>query len=126
MPSRRQILTRMIVGMNGIISATLAVPVIAYLLTPLLRKPSATEWVSLGPLPEFRGQEPKRVEFRYTSHSGYVAEQVRELAYVVDEDAGKEPVVLSPVCTHMGCNVLWNSEKRRFLCPPGWPCYELV
>lgn len=124
MLSRRQMLQGLIVGMNAIITATLAVPVIGYVLTPLLRKTGAAEWISLGLLSDFAGPEPKRIEFRYASQVGYVAQEVREIAYVVDQGADQEPLVLSPVCTHMGCNVLWNSEQRRFLCPCHGGQYE--
>ena len=117
MLSRRQFLHRLMIGMNAIIAVTLAIPAVGYLLTPLLRKVGAAEWVSLGLLPGFQHQEPKRVEFEYTSEVGYVAEQVRGFAYVVDQGGEQKPLVLSPICTHMGCNVLWNSEKRRFVCP---------
>ncbi len=116
MITRRQALSFLIVGTNGLIATVLAVPVLGYLLTPLLRKAAAGEWVSLGPAADFQGNEPQRVDFRYTSEVGYTAESVSAFAYIVP---GKEPalVVLSPICTHMGCNVVWSAEKQRFLCP---------
>jgi menaquinol-cytochrome c reductase iron-sulfur subunit len=114
---RRQILKALIAGINGLIAATLAVPVLGYLLTPLLRKTGAAGWIALGPVADFRGPEPQRVEFRYTSQVGYTAESVHAFAYVIIPSAGEEPLVLSPVCTHMGCNVLWSADKQRFMCP---------
>jgi menaquinol-cytochrome c reductase iron-sulfur subunit len=109
-------LTTLIAGINALIAATLAVPVLGYLLTPLLRKSGAAAWVSLGPAPDFRGPGPQRVDYRYTSQVGYTAELVNGFAYVVPVE-GATPLVMSPVCTHMGCNVTWNDEKQRFLCP---------
>lgn len=114
--TRRQALKALIAGINGLIATTLAVPVLGYLLTPLLRKTGAAAWVALGPVADFRGLEPRRIDFRYTSEVGYTAESVSGFAYVVP-GAGSTPLVLSPVCTHMGCNVVWNGEKQRFLCP---------
>jgi menaquinol-cytochrome c reductase iron-sulfur subunit len=115
--TRRQALKTLIAGINILIAATLAVPVLGYLLTPLLRKTGAAAWVAVGPAADFRGPEPRRVDFRYTSEVGYTAEPVRAFAYVITPSAGPMPLVLSPVCTHMGCNVVWNGEKQRFLCP---------
>lgn len=116
MLTRRQVLNGTVAAMNGLIAAALAVPVLGYLLTPLLRKSGAAAWVSLGPAADFHGQEPRRVDFRYTSEVGYTAESVNGFAYVVP-DAESTPLVLSPVCTHMGCNVVWSGEAQRFLCP---------
>ncbi len=116
MITRRRALNALIAGLNGLIAVTLAVPVVGYLLTPLLRKAGAVAWVSVGPVADYLGSGPQRVDFRYTSEAGYTAESVSGFAYVVpSEDA--TPLVLSPVCTHMGCNVEWNGDKRRFLCP---------
>jgi menaquinol-cytochrome c reductase iron-sulfur subunit len=114
--TRRQALKALIVGIDSLIAAMLAVPVLGYLLTPLVRKTGAAVWVELGPAADFHRSEPRRVDFRYTSEVGYTAESVSGFAYVVP-GAGSTPFVLSPVCTHMGCNVVWNSEKQRFLCP---------
>ncbi len=114
--TRRQALKALIAGIDGLIAMTLAVPVLGYLLTPLLRKTGAAAWVALGPAADLHGPEPRRVDFRYTSEMGYTAESVSGFAYVVP-GAGSTPLVLSPVCTHMGCNVVWSGEKQRFLCP---------
>jgi menaquinol-cytochrome c reductase iron-sulfur subunit len=114
--TRRQALKALIAGTDGLIAAALAVPVIGYLLTPLLRRTGAAAWVTLGPVADFRGAEPRRVDFRYTSEVGYMAESVKGFAYIVP-GTDSTPLVLSPICTHMGCNVVWNDEKQRFLCP---------
>lgn len=116
MLTRRQALKVLIAGTDGLIAAALAVPVLGYLLTPLLRKTGAATWVALGPAADFRGPEPRRVDFRYTSEVGYTAESVNGFAYIVP-GADSTPLVLSPVCTHMGCNVVWDGEKQRYLCP---------
>lgn len=106
----------MIAGLNGFIALVLAVPVLGYLLTPLIRKTGEGTWVDVGPAADFQNPEPQRADFRYTSEVGYKAETVSGFAYVVPgQDA--TPLALSPVCTHMGCNVAWSHEKQRFLCP---------
>lgn len=114
--TRRQALNFLIAGINGLIAVLLAVPVFGYLLTPILRKTGAAAWVSLGPAADFHGTEPQRADFRYTSEVGYTAESVNGFAYIVPGE-DPTPLVLSPICTHMGCNVVWNGEKQLFLCP---------
>ncbi len=117
MPTRRRALTLLIAGMNALIGGILAVPVFGYVLTPLLRKSGAGAWISIGLAEDLQGgTEPRRVDFRYKNDSGYTVETVNGYAYVIQgEDSA--PRVLSPICTHMGCNVAWNGERKRFLCP---------
>jgi len=117
MLTRRRVLNLLIAGMNALIAAVLAAPVLGYILTPILRKSGAGEWISIGLVEDLQGgPEPRRVDFRYKNDSGYTVETVNGYAYVVQgEDSS--PRILSPNCTHMGCNVAWNDERKRFLCP---------
>ena len=41
--------------------------------------------------------------------------KVHAKAFVVSSGAGL--MALSPVCSHLGCLVNWNSHRREFLCP---------
>lgn len=117
MPTRRRVLNLLIAGMNAVIGGVLAVPVFGYFLTPLLRKSGAGEWITVGLIEDLQGgTEPRRVDFRYKNDSGYTVETVNGYAYVVKgEDSSLR--ILSPICTHMGCNVAWNGERKLFLCP---------
>lgn len=121
MPTRRRVLNLLIAGMNAVIAGVLAVPVLGYVLTPILRKSDAGDWISVGLVDELKGgAEPRRVDYRYKNDSGYTVETVNGYAFVIPaEGDGKEasPRVLSPICTHMGCNVAWNGDRKRFLCP---------
>lgn len=117
MPTRRRALNLLIAGMNALIAGVLAVPVFGYVLTPLLRAGGAGEWIPLGLVEDLQGgTEPRRVDFRYKNDSGYTVETVNGYAYVIGGE-GSSLRVLSPICTHMGCNVAWNGERERFLCP---------
>lgn len=114
---RRQLLSALVAGMSGLIGIVLAVPIVGYLLTPLLRRGGSSSWVSLGSVADFNGQNPLRADYRYISQLGYTPESVRGFAYVVPAMASEEMIVLSPVCTHMGCKVHWDADRQRFLCP---------
>lgn len=120
MPTRRRVLNLLIAGMNALIAGVLAVPVLGYVLTPILRKSGAGEWISVGLVDDLRGgTEPRRVDYRYKNDSGYTVETVNGYAFVIqgEGDENGAPRVLSPICTHMGCNVAWNGQRERFLCP---------
>lgn len=58
------------------------------------------------------------VELRFTSpaEEAYLHDTVLNSVWVILHGPG-EATVFSPVCTHLGCHFLWNSEHGRFECP---------
>jgi len=102
------------VAINAFVAAIVATPAIGYLLSPLLRRKSS-QWVRIGEVPSLGGNGPQRVDYTYRDESGYAVGQLRRRAYVVRD--GEELIVLSPVCTHMGCNVAFNEATNLFECP---------
>lgn len=113
-PSRRRFLARIVVALNAAIATLVATPAVGYILSPLLGRRSS-QWVVLDTVSRFTDRLPRRVLYAYRDDRGYVAEKRRRAAFVIRE--GDALVVLSPVCTHMGCNVGFNEETRRFECP---------
>jgi Rieske Fe-S protein len=53
----------------------------------------------------------KSVDFTYEIEG----RKIHAKAFVVA--SGERLIVLSPVCSHLGCLVTWNSQRREFLCP---------
>ncbi len=104
-PSRRRFLAQVVVALNSLVGILIATPAFGYLLTPLLRRRSS-QWVAIDKASKFLGSAPHRVTYRYRDERGYTVEQIRRSAFVVRE--GDELIVLSPTCTHMGCNVAFN------------------
>ncbi len=104
-PSRRRFLARVVVALNALVGVLIAAPAFGYLLTPLLRRRSS-QWVAIDKVSKFLGSAPHRVTYRYRDECGYTVEHIRRSAFVVRE--GDELIVLSPTCTHMGCNVAFN------------------
>jgi len=42
---------------------------------------------------------------------------ITEKPVYVTKDAKGELIVLSAVCTHLGCTVPWVEKERKFICP---------
>ncbi len=101
-------------ALNAVVAALMATPAIGYVLSPLLRRRSG-QWVVIDKASKFPGGAPRRVIYKYLDERGYSVEQIRRAAFVVRD--GNELVVLSPVCTHMGCNVGFNDAANLFECP---------
>jgi menaquinol-cytochrome c reductase iron-sulfur subunit len=116
--SRRGFLKIAIGFLNGLIAIMLAVPGLGFLLTPVFRKGSAS-WVKLGTVEKYAGDEPQKAVFKYTSTSGYTTAEKTGFVWVVAEDA-QNIAVLSAVCSHTGCNVAWQADEQKFVCP----CHE--
>lgn len=113
-PSRRRLLAGLVLVLNGLAAALVATPAIGYLLSPLFKRTSG-QWVAIGRTSAFEGPGPHQVRYEYRDEGGYTIEQKRWAAFVVR--VGDEVIVLSPVCTHMGCNVAVNDAKTTFECP---------
>jgi quinol---cytochrome c reductase iron-sulfur subunit, bacillus type len=113
-PSRRRFLARVVVALNAVIAMVVATPAAGYLLSPLLRRRSS-QWVAIGKASMFAAKTPQRVAYEYDDEGGYSVDQVRRAAFVRSSDDGL--IVLSPVCTHMGCNVSFIEASKMFECP---------
>ena len=100
--------------LQGLLGLLFAVPALGYLLRiPKRRKPEG--WILLASRDALPGPGPHRVTYSYEVDEGYRRRKVTRAAYVFL--GADEPLVLSPVCTHMGCNVAWNAPAGEFRCP---------
>lgn len=117
-PTRRGLLEASIFVSGAGFALALGLPGAAFLCTPLWREGSRT-WVDLGPVePLAASTFPIAVRFRYEAASGYTVASKPGLLYVVPDAAAENGVrVLSPICTHKGCNVAWSAAESLFACP---------
>ncbi len=113
-PSRRRFLARVVVALNALVAMVVATPAAGYLLSPLLRRRSS-QWVAIGRVSKFVAGIPQRVTYEYDDEGGYSVERTRRVVFVGRSEG--EFIVLSPVCTHMGCNVAFNDTSSLFECP---------
>lgn len=96
------------------VGALAGVPIVRLLTAPLERGADGEQWVPLGAADEF-GDERREVVYSYPYQDGwYRASRTRRV--VVGKD-GEEFVVLSTVCTHLGCGVSWMPDENKFFCP---------
>jgi len=111
--TRRAFVVGVAVGAT-VVGAVAAVPIIRLLSSPLERSGGGEQWVSLGPADQF-GDERREVIYSFPHKDGwYTANQTKRV--VVGKD-GADYVVLSTVCTHLGCGVNWLAAEKKFFCP---------
>lgn len=126
--SRRQLLGLAVGAMGGLIAAVVSVPLVAYFVSPALRK-KGTTWVSIARATDIPVGTPTFVEYEEKVQDAWEAKLTRKAAWVVTQD-GKDFTVFDPHCTHLGCPYSWTEKpwekegpykgQPHFHCP----CHE--
>jgi menaquinol-cytochrome c reductase iron-sulfur subunit len=116
--SRRGLLMKLGILLNGAAGLVLAVPIVGYLLSPMLRQKSAANdpWLSLGPLTQFPEGETRLATFRHPNVNSDDGETA-DLPCWVRHVAGEKFQVFAINCAHLGCPVRWFPQSGLFMCP---------
>lgn len=114
-PKRRAFFKSGIAFISGLVSLAMAVPLIGSAIAPAFKK-GQTKWVDLGLVDLLKGARYKKINYTFQSKDGWVEANRERSVYVTDEGSGNF-VVFSRVCTHLGCLVRWDENKRHFHCP---------
>ncbi len=115
---RRTFLSRVTLGLSGLMALVVGAPIVGYLLGPLI-KPTPLQFVDVGHLDDFPIGETKLVKFRDPSPLPW-AGQLADTALWVRHGANERPAafqVFSVHCTHLGCPVNWRAAAGLFECP---------
>ena len=113
--SRRRFLNRLSLGLSGLAAAVLSVPILAYLLSPLInRQPS--QWIDLAPVGNFNIGDTVEVSFNDPSPLPW-AGQTAATALWVRRVTTTDFTIFAVNCTHLGCPVNWRAQANIFLCP---------
>jgi Rieske Fe-S protein len=72
-------------------------------------------WVRAASLLELTPGTPMPRVLSVRRSDGWYRERVRQTVFLIRE--GDNVKALSATCTHLGCQVRWEKEKQRFLCP---------
>jgi menaquinol-cytochrome c reductase iron-sulfur subunit len=113
--SRRRFLSRISLALSGLAGAVVSVPIVAYLLSPLLR-PAPNEWRDVGSVDDFRVGDTVEVAFEEPSPLPWAGQTARTAVWLRRTGA-REFVAFGLNCTHLGCPVNWRAEAELFLCP---------
>jgi len=113
--SRGNFMKITIAGIGGLIGLSYTIPAIAYVLGPALQK-STSEWIPLGSVSKVEVGVPTLFKTTLQTQTGWITNDEEFSAYVLTED-GQNFIVMSNICTHLGCRVRWIAEKGNFYCP---------
>jgi menaquinol-cytochrome c reductase iron-sulfur subunit len=113
--TRRRFLNRLSLGLSAAAGAVLSVPIIAYLLSPLInaQKP---QWITLGSVDTFQIGQTVEVSFDDPSPLPWAGETAKTAVWL-RRTGSQDFTVFAVNCTHLGCPVNWLADANLFLCP---------
>lgn len=104
-----------IVSVGGIASLIFGVPIVGYMLGPLINQPNNV-WQNLGAVDSFKTGETKKVVFEYPGMLSWSG-PVKQTAAWLRRDSADKFTAYAVYCTHLGCPVQWVNTAEIFLCP---------
>lgn len=105
-----------ILGIGGFIGISLGIPAIEYVISPARQDNQAQEWIRVGSTSKVEVGTPTLFKVKIERTTGWISNEEELSVYVLTED-GRDYVVMSNICTHLGCRIRWIAEKGQFFCP---------
>jgi len=114
---RRNFLAALLGAGSAGVGALLAIPVVRFVLHPILASTTEKSWTEVGKVDEFSaGAAPVKKLVQFEQRDGWRRTVLQKPVYVVKDAAG-QVTVLSAVCPHLGCTLPWVAEQNEFICP---------
>jgi len=113
--TRRRFLSRVSLALSGLAGAVVGVPILAYLLSPLL-EPAPDQWRDVGLVENFRVGETVEVAYDDPSPLPWAGQTARTAVWLRRSNE-TDFSAFSINCTHLGCPVNWRADAQLFLCP---------
>lgn len=113
--TRRRFLMAISVGSGSLVAAAASVPIVAFLISPMLRKYPGL-WQDVGPLSQFKLGDTVKVNL--ATSAGLPWDGPSQLvAGWLRRNNETNFTVYSSKCTHLGCPVRWLPGPELFMCP---------
>ena len=116
--SRRAMLVKIGLLLNGIVGVVLAVPIVRYLVSPVTRERQIgyESWLSLGGLEQFPAGQTRLATYRNPAVNAWDGETADIACWVRNVD-DQNFQVFAINCAHLGCPVRWFAQSNLFMCP---------
>jgi hypothetical protein len=111
-PGRRRFMEIGICAISGVIAAVSGVALTRFAIGPSFKK-ELSKWVEI-PFKDTLNAGFKKVVLEYETKEGWLTEHTKKLVYVKKTEGG-QPIAVSVECSHLGCIVTWDAERKIFL-----------
>lgn len=113
--TRRTLLNRLALCINGVAAILVGVPLIGYIFAPAVDT-AKNKWISVGKLEEFTIGHTKLAEYMNPFLVPWDGEVAKVPCWVrrIDEVTFQ---IFAINCAHLGCPVKWFAESQLFMCP---------
>ncbi|MFN2581528.1 MAG: ubiquinol-cytochrome c reductase iron-sulfur subunit [Candidatus Dormibacteria bacterium] len=121
--SRRQF---MVLGTGvgaGLIGVLVSIPALGFLLSPLFQQ-KRVSWVTVGPIDNIPVGVPTPLIASLPSDQGIPTSPEQRVVYVLRKADGTVKA-FSNICTHLQCDVHWETRLQQFLCPCHGGLYDI-
>jgi len=105
-----------ILGIGGFIGVSLGIPALGYIASPASLKDQSQVWIRVGSTSKVEIGTPTLFKIKVKRTTGWIVNEEEFSVYVLTEN-GRDYIVMSNICTHLGCRVRWIEEKDQFFCP---------
>ncbi len=112
---RRIFLARLSLALAGLSAAIIAIPVVGFVLGPLIQK-FPRVWRKVGRVDDFKVGETVKVDFLDPSPLAWAGVTAQTAAWLRRVDVNNF-IAFALNCTHLGCPVHWIASAQMFLCP---------
>jgi menaquinol-cytochrome c reductase iron-sulfur subunit len=121
-PPRRSFLGGLLAAGTAGVGTLLIIPVIRFVLHPVLAKTTEKSWSDVGKVDEFQAIiAPVQRLAQIEQLDGWRRTVSQKPVYVARDSAG-QLTVLSAVRTHLGCTLPWIDKQNKFICP----CHQAI
>ena len=114
-PGRRKILALLVNSTVAAIGGAFATLLGIFAVRPA-RGASSERWIHAATLDDLTPNVPVPRVLSVPRADGWYRARARETVFLV-WDGDTQVKVFSATCTHLGCQVIWNGEAKKFHCP---------
>jgi Rieske Fe-S protein len=114
-PGRRRVLVLFVNTVVALIGGGLSAILGAFALRPE-PKASGDRWIRAGSASDLTTGTPVPRVLSVPRADGWYRERSRETIFLVREGEGSVRA-LSATCSHLGCQVRWDADGKKFRCP---------
>jgi Rieske Fe-S protein len=122
-PSRRRVLATLVNTIVAVVGGALSA-----LLGVFALRPASTEakerWIKAGSLGDLTPDVPVPRVLAVPRSDGWYRARTRETVFLV-WNGDRDVRAFSATCTHLGCQVIWDGDAKRFRCPCHGGAYDV-